>query len=133
MSNIRNLAAFRAAVWDWSFLNGSFGNPRIRASDIDGMVEINGHFLMLEGKKGGYVSKGQEILFDRWIRNGHALILMHGMDHAQESMIIVARGGLWPATSTPMAGNANTVRQLCQAWSTWASRSPYHLLLKESQ
>jgi len=38
---------------DWGFLDNSFSG-KIRVSDIDGIVEVNGHLLILEWK-GKYV------------------------------------------------------------------------------
>jgi hypothetical protein len=48
---------------DWGILDGCF--PRgIRPSDIDGCVEINGHFLMLEWKpRNGFLTRGQLLMF----------------------------------------------------------------------
>jgi hypothetical protein len=122
--NIRNLAAYQSSVWDWSWLNGAFGGSLIRVSDIDGMVERRGNFLMFEGKKGGVVSNGQSIMFDAWVRNGNALLLLHGMDHGDRDMIIVARGGLWSHESSPINGNRQTVRRLCDDWYQWANQNP---------
>lgn len=122
--NIRNLSAFNASVWDWSFLNGAFGGTNIRVSDIDGMVERRGNFLMIEGKKGGVVSGGQGIMFDAWVRDGNSLLLLHGMDHADKNMIIVARGGPWPVDGSPITGDRNTVRDLCLRWYLWANSTP---------
>ncbi len=60
-SNLRSRDAYRDAAWDWSVLNGCFGNG-IKPSDIDGMVERHGHFLFLEAKPvGGSMSGGQRI------------------------------------------------------------------------
>lgn len=122
--NIRNMAAYQSSVWDWSWLNGAFGGTKIRVSDVDGMVERRGNFLMIEGKKGGIVSGGQEIMFQAWIRNGGSLLLLVGMDHADHDMIIVARGGPWPINSTPFNGNRETVRRLCETWYLWANQHP---------
>lgn len=122
--NIRNMAAYQASVWDWSWLNGAFGGSLIRVSDIDGMVERRGNFLMFEGKKGGIVSNGQSIMFDAWVRRGNALLVLHGMDHKDRDMIIVARGGLWPVVASPVNGNRQTVRQLCNDWYWWANKNP---------
>ena len=41
---------FCKTLWDWSVLDGCFGNTRIRPQDVDGEVERNGLFLVLETK-----------------------------------------------------------------------------------
>lgn len=88
------------------------------------MVERRGNFLMIEGKKGGLVSGGQSIMFDAWVRNGNALLLLCRMEHEDRDMIIVARGGLWPSEPNPIHGNRQTVRQLCSDWYFWANQNP---------
>ena len=114
MSNIRNLDYFKASIWDWTWLNGAFGGTQIRVSDIDGMVERRGHFLMIEGKKGGVVSGGQEIMFQSWVTGGNALLLLIGMDHEDHDLIISAVGGPWPRQRAPFTGDRARVRRVVQ-------------------
>ena len=58
---INNPSAFVASLWDWAILDGCFGNTHIRPTDIDGLVERNGHFLYLETKlPGTATNEGQE-------------------------------------------------------------------------
>ena len=51
MSNIRNADDYTASFWDWSIFNNCFGETTIRMTDVDGMVERKGRFLILETKK----------------------------------------------------------------------------------
>lgn len=56
---------------DWSFVNGSF--PRgMRPCDVDGMLEINGQFLVLEAKFEGELplnpDSGQFRMYERLSR-----------------------------------------------------------------
>ena len=63
---IKNLEAFVENLWDWGFLDECFPGTRIRVTDIDGLVERNGHFLLIEAKSPGKdIPTGQRILFDR--------------------------------------------------------------------
>jgi hypothetical protein len=57
--------AYAKTLWDYAFTNGCF--PRgIRATDIDFMVEINGHFLFGEFQKPNkQASKGQRLALAR--------------------------------------------------------------------
>lgn len=49
---------------DWGFLQGAF--PRgCRPTDIDGIVELDGNFLLLEWKNGGEIPAAQRTLFRR--------------------------------------------------------------------
>jgi hypothetical protein len=68
---IRNLDAFIAGIWDWAILNGCFGSTRIAPTDIDGMVERNGQFLVLEAKGPGVpLTKGQSLTLASLQRTG---------------------------------------------------------------
>lgn len=49
-------------------LDGCFGATRITPSDVDGIVERNGEFLILEGKLGGAVSYGQRRMYENLSR-----------------------------------------------------------------
>lgn len=121
MSNIRNRDAFLASFWDWSFLNGAFGGSNIKVSDIDGMVERFGNFLMIEGKKGGVLSVGQKIMYRTWVNQGNAFLLLSGMDHDDKNMVISAAGGPWPQAGAVYHGTRDAVRNLCNQWYQWAS------------
>lgn len=68
--SIKNLQAYIDNLWDWGILDGCFGNTRIQVTDIDGLVERNGHFLMIEAKSPDkIVPKGQQILFDQLVKD----------------------------------------------------------------
>lgn len=69
--SIRNSKAFVDSLWDWSCLDGCFGDSKISVTDIDGFVERNGQFLVIEGKGFGVpIPKGQEITFQRMVESG---------------------------------------------------------------
>lgn len=65
---IHNWDAFRRSIWDWAGLRPCF--PRgIEPTDLDGFVEINGRFLVLEGKGPGVpLKEGQRKTFERLFR-----------------------------------------------------------------
>ena len=48
--NLRDTQKFQEYWWDWTFLNPAF-DYGIRVSDLDGIVERHGQFLVLEGKR----------------------------------------------------------------------------------
>lgn len=64
---------------DWGFLDSSFSG-RIRVTDIDGAVEVNGHLLLLEWKGEGVpLLRGQEIMFQQITKaNNITVFLVHG-------------------------------------------------------
>ena len=64
---INDQPKFVESLWNWDILKGCFGNG-IKPTDIDGLVERNGHFLLLEAKNPGKeVPVGQQILFDKLV------------------------------------------------------------------
>lgn len=75
--NIRNPEDYLGSFWDWEVFNKCFEGTKIRITDVDGLVERNGHFLLLETKRPGVeVPLGQAILFDRICRDPHWLVLV---------------------------------------------------------
>lgn len=75
MGNIRDLEGFIGSYWDWEFLNKCFTRG-IKVSDIDGIVERNGFFLVLETKRptAGQPT-GQRILFEQMVRTGKFVVI----------------------------------------------------------
>jgi hypothetical protein len=68
---INNSTEYVNSLWDWAVLDGCFGPGKIKPTDIDGMVERNGHFLYLETKGPGVPLKmGQEIAIKNRVRDG---------------------------------------------------------------
>ena len=49
---------------------------RIAMTDVDGLVEINGQFLLIEWKRRGDVPAGQRIMFERMTRHPEFTILV---------------------------------------------------------
>ena len=74
---IRSKPLYMASLWDWGFLDDCFGGTRIRVTDVDGLVEHNGYFLLIEAKAAGKdIPRGQAILFDQLIKNDHWAVLI---------------------------------------------------------
>jgi hypothetical protein len=74
---------YRAELWDWTPFNDCFGDSGIRISDIDGIVERNGLFLMLDGKRVGRrgeraISNGQRRLYTQFANKGGHVLVFHG-------------------------------------------------------
>lgn len=61
---------------------------RIAMSDVDGVVEIAGHFLFLEWKaSGGSVSTGQRIMFEHLTKLSHKITVLVVKGHPREMTI----------------------------------------------
>lgn len=68
---IQNPQAYLDNIWDWAILDGCFGDTKIMPTDIDGFVERNGHFLLIETKSPGVgVKEGQGRTFQGLVNSG---------------------------------------------------------------
>lgn len=73
--SIRNMKHYTAALWDWGVFDGCFGG-KIAISDIDGLVERRGQFLLLEAKSpGSRIPDGQRYLHEALYRRGDFSLL----------------------------------------------------------
>ncbi len=86
--SIYNKDAYFASLWDWKILKGCFGNTLIEPTDVDGLIERNGKFLLLETKLPGVkINKGQEIMFDNLIKiNGFTILVIWGHPGCPEQL-----------------------------------------------
>ena len=50
---IKDINGYVRTLWNWDCLVDCFGNSKIMPSDIDGFVERNGRFLVIETKSPG--------------------------------------------------------------------------------
>lgn len=74
---INDPAAFCAGLWDWSILDGCFGNTKIKPTDVDGMVERNGKFLVFETKAiGAHIPQGQKITLRSLVKTGAFTVII---------------------------------------------------------
>ena len=74
---IRNMEFYNTQIWDWGFLNQCFEGTKIKVTDIDGFVERNGKFLLIECKShNAVVPAGQDIMFKKMIATGLFTILV---------------------------------------------------------
>jgi hypothetical protein len=77
---IHNAETFVSKLWDWGCLDGCFGETKIAATDIDGMIERNGEFLVIETKTEGQdIPQGQRIFYDRLAsKSGFTVMIVWG-------------------------------------------------------
>jgi len=77
--NIRSVASFMRSLPDWTEFNDCFAPSRIRISDIDGIVERNGQFLVLDFKHpNATLNTGQRILYQQLARKGFTVVVVYG-------------------------------------------------------
>ena len=74
---IRNTQNYMSQLWDWGFLDQCFEGTKIKVTDIDGFVERNGKFLLLECKShDALIPMGQDIMFKKMISTGLFTVLV---------------------------------------------------------
>ena len=114
---IRNQAQYDRGIWDWTLLQGCFGNTRITPTDIDGCIERHGCFLWIETKRpGAEVPKGQEIVLYQLARRGDTVLIVYGEQGDVRQIVKLAPFG------GKVFENADneTLRKLVQDWYEWA-------------
>ena len=98
MANIRDKDAFWDGVWDWAMLDGCFGNSNIRPTDLDGFVERNGQFLVLEAKSpNAEIPEGQRRTFEELRRTGlFTIVIVWGPKNRPQSMQVLTKQNDYP-------------------------------------
>ena len=109
-------------LWDWGCLDGCFGDTRIKPTDIDGFVERNGRFLVIETKEPtASIPKGQEITLQALARTGlFTIMIVWGHPGKPE------RIRLFSARGERYFGDANLdkLRDLVKGWFRYANTCP---------
>lgn len=119
---IRNMDNYVAALWDWSVFDGCFGKSRIRVSDLDGIVEKNGRFLVIEAKShGATVPLGQKRMFDAMANTGFfTVLILFGETNAPHSMQVTTRHN-GRVVSVEQRASIEDVRAMVTRWYRFAS------------
>lgn len=120
---INNPNEYLENIWDWAILNGCFGQTKIRPTDIDGFVERNGKFLVIEAKSPGVeVNTGQMITLKRLIDTGRftVIIVWGKKDNPEQITLMTSR-------ITKMYENASLTifRDIVSRWFEWANQTTY--------
>jgi len=116
----------------WDFLDGVF--PRgIIPTDIDGMVEVNGHILFLEEKRAGASpSGGQLSAFRQLSRLDNVKVVLTRPGQVSEMQMLVLDGG---DGSGWMDVSRDDYASFLRAWSDYAdsTRAKRNPLLDENR
>lgn len=118
---IRNPQAYEDGQWDLDIFEGCFGG-RIKASDIDGVVERKGHVLFFEFKSPGReVDTGQDLLFRALQRpaNQH-VIVVEGRRHSPVRYAFWGDEGPKGWTKCDL----KSLRKRVASWYRWANGQP---------
>lgn len=109
---------FMAGIWDWGILMGCFGDSRIEPTDIDGFVERNGRYLVLETKAlNAPVKLGQRLTFESMQRDGlHTVIVVWGEKNKPERAQVYTRHKTTPVFPC----NLERLRELVSQWYAYA-------------
>jgi len=119
---IQNWEEYKSNLWDWGILKGCFMDTKIEPTDIDGFVERNGKFLVIETKAPGVeVKTGQSITFKRLIDTGKftVMIVWGEANNPQKIKLITRRTTLDYDDAT-----LDTMKSLVSKWFLWANQAP---------
>lgn len=118
---INNLDKFIDGLWDWGILQGCFGGTKIQPSDIDGLVERNGNFLVLEGKHPGVkLNQGQLMTFNSMINTGlFTVVVIWGKNNYPIEMLV-----MYPPPLQSKQGKASIedLRRVVSWWFRYANK-----------
>lgn len=120
--SINNPEAFAAGLWDFAVLDGCFGEGRIRPTDVDFLVERNGHFLFVETKSPGVaVPEGQRIMLEKLAQiPAFAVIIVWGRPGEPSKLKLMWRGRIWEKEDA----NLDILREWCSSWFRFADILP---------
>lgn len=115
---IENAELFVAGLWDWACLDGCFVGS-IRPTDIDGFIEYNGQFLMLETKQPGVeIPKGQAIMFNNWVDAGNSVLIIWGTKNNPKYIRLMTPNIIRDYDNADI----ERLRTICKKWFTWAGQ-----------
>jgi hypothetical protein len=123
VTNLRNPKDWRNSFWDWTFYNECFAPTRIRLTDIDGFVERQGNFLILETKRpGAILPEGQRIMFKRMAKTGlFTIFIIWGPTNIPQEIIQITQS-IW---TSPKKCNTAILKRMIREWFENASYSNY--------
>jgi hypothetical protein len=118
---IRDIDNYISSLWDFGSFNGCFGDTRITLSDLDGITERRGKFLVFEGKsKNVPIPKGQEILFRSMVDTGKfTVVIAWGEPNNPTKLQVMTHKGVIIIEPADM----DKLRNVVSRWFIWANNS----------
>lgn len=117
---IRDMDGYIASLWDWGILNGCFGTAPIAATDVDGLIERRGLFLVIETKRPlAHIPQGQAILQKNLVKLEKFTVLnVWGYQNEPVQMQIITKDQV----GQPLPCNIVAFRRVVTAWYELANR-----------
>lgn len=107
---------------DWGFADNAFSG-RIKIGDIDGIVEVNGHILILEWKGGeAKVPPGQDIMFKKASQHSYITVFVINGDALTTQATNLIRYFNGNKTDIGPVDN-NEIFNRCANWEKWARKN----------
>ncbi len=122
VGNIRNLENFVDNLWPWDVFNDCFINSDgkhsgIAFSDLDGIVERKGDFIVVEGKGIGVsIPPGQRRMFWHLVNTGRFTIVILWGEPGIPTEYEVFTYSNGPTTSGKQKCNLEQIKQLIKNW-----------------
>jgi hypothetical protein len=106
-------------VFNWEWTDGCFGETKIKPTDIDGIVERRGNFIVFETKDPGKeIPRGQQILLRELHKTGRfTIMIIYGKQNPEYAEVYYP-GCEHTATLTGEAECQDFVR----SWYNWADK-----------
>jgi len=109
----------------WGWLRGAFIRENILPTDIDGLVEVNGKFLLFENKYvGATMAQGQRQTLEKLVLNADFVVVRIDWDGAGRVVRFERWAKIKPMGTLEVKNYENSseeeIRNLCMAWSKWA-------------
>ena len=98
---------------------------RINFGDVDGLVELNGRFCMLEWKgQGGSIHTGQKLSFEAFTRiSGNVVFVVDG---DAETMNVTQYRVFWRGKLEPaVAGGIDALKARIANWANWVQQQDW--------
>lgn len=97
---------------------------KIAFSDVDGITEVNNHFLLLEWKgHQGALPIGQSIMFERMTRGLHGRFAVLVVSGDAEAMGVEGICPIWNGTSQGFEpASLEDAKEYIRRWARWARR-----------
>jgi hypothetical protein len=106
------MAQYDRGIWDWSILEGCFGNTKISPTDIDGCVERKGKKLFLETKLPGIeIPNGQARTLYSLVDDGHTVLIVWGENDTPQRLRIIT-----PYYDETQECDLETLRSVVSKW-----------------
>ena len=117
---IVNMDHYMSNIWDWGFLNRCFGNTNIRVTDIDGMVERKGKFLVIETKShDAPIPEGQKRMFEAMKNNSaFTVLIIWGDKNLPQKCKLILEGNEYEFSSV----TAGTIQDIVSMWFHFANQ-----------